>query len=219
MINNLEGMKFGDLEVIKCLDEEKSGKSLWECRCDCGKKCMVSSRDLKYGRKTSCGCQKGFQRHLEGRKFGHLTVIEETGEKQRNVKMWLCRCDCGKMIKVRTDSLTSGRTISCGCSKSQPDKIKLMVAGLKITDHTSTVFFKNTISKNNTTGINGVSRLKNGKYRAYIGYKNKTYSLIEDYDIEVARLARIEAEEAVKNGKFEEWLGEFRNGEKHGRKK
>lgn len=38
MINNLEGMKFGDLEVIKCLDEEKSGKSLWECRCDCGKK-------------------------------------------------------------------------------------------------------------------------------------------------------------------------------------
>lgn len=59
MINNLEGMKFGDLEVIKCLDEEKSGKSLWECRCDCGKKCMVSSRDLKYGRKTSCGCQKG----------------------------------------------------------------------------------------------------------------------------------------------------------------
>ena len=160
MINNLEGMKFGDLEVIKCLDEEKSGKSLWECR-----------------------------------------------------------CDCGKMIKVRTDSLTSGRTISCGCSKSQPDKIKLMVAGLKITDHTSTVFFKNTISKNNTTGINGVSRLKSGKYRAYIGYKNKTYSLIEDYDIEVARLARIEAEEAVKNGKLEEWLGEFRNGEKHGRKK
>lgn len=106
MINNLEGMKFGNLEVIKCLDEEKSGKSLWECQ-----------------------------------------------------------CDCGKMIKVRTDSLTSGRTISCGCSKSQPDKIKLMVAGLKITDHTSTVFFKNTISKNNTTGINGVSKLKSGKYR------------------------------------------------------
>lgn len=214
MINNLEGMKFGDLEVIKCLDEEKSGKSLWECRCDCGKKCMVSSRDLKHGRKTSCGCQKGFQRHLEGRKFGHLTVIEETGEKQRNVKMWLCRCDCGKMIKVRTDSLTSGRTISCGCSKSQPDKIKLMVAGLKITDHTSTVFFKNTISKNNTTGINGVSRLKNGKYRAFIGYKNKTYSLIEDYNIEIAHQVRIEAEEAVKNGEFEKWIGEFKNGRK-----
>lgn len=211
MINNFESMKFGHLRAIKCLDEKKNGESLWECQCDCGEKCMVSSRDLKYGRKTSCGCQKGFQRYLEGKRFGHLTVIKDSGKKQKNIKLWLCKCDCGKYCTVRTDSLTSGKVISCGCVAKGTEKIKILKDSRKLNDHTSTIFFSGTISKNNTTGINGVSRLKSGKYRAYIGYKNKTYSLIEDYNIEVARQARIEADEAVKNGKFEEWLGEFKN--------
>lgn len=215
MINNFEGMKFGHLTALKCLDEKKNGSSMWECRCDCGEKCIVSSRDLKYGRKTSCGCQRGFHRHLEGERFGYLVVIKDSGEKQKNVTLWLCKCDCGKYCTVRTDSLTGGKVVSCGCSKSHPEKIKKRVDSLKITDHTSNVFFKNTISKNNTTGINGVSRLKNGKYRASIGYKNKTYSLIEDYDIEIARKGRSAADEAVENGEFEKWIGEF----KHGRKK
>lgn len=214
MINNFEGMKFGHLRAIKCLDEKKDGQSLWECQCDCGEKCIVSSRDLKYGRKTSCGCQKGLQRHLEGARFGHLTVIKDSGKKQNNVKLWECQCDCGKKCMVRTDSLTSGKVISCGCAAKGPDKIKVLKDSRKIEDHTSMVFFSGAISKNNTTGINGVSKLKSGKYRASIGYKNKVYSLIEDYDIEIARQARIEAEEAVKNGEFEEWIGEFKNGRK-----
>ena len=72
------------------------------------------------------------------------------------------------------------------------------------------MFFKGTISKNNTSGINGVTRLKNGKYRAYIGYKNKMYSIIEDYDINKAKAARAEAEKAVKNKIFEKWIDGLR---------
>lgn len=49
------GKKFLKLTVIKHLEERDSnGDSLWECLCDCGKTCVVSTSDL--GRKASCGC-------------------------------------------------------------------------------------------------------------------------------------------------------------------
>lgn len=72
-------------------------------------------------------------------------------------------------------------------------------------DHTSNVFFKGTVSKNSITGINGVTVVK-GKYRGYIGYKNKIYHLVTSNDLSIAKQARVEAEKAVKNGTFEEWI-------------
>lgn len=206
MSKDITGNKFGKLTAIKKTDRKKNGSYLYECKCDCGGIKEVTARDLGSGRVTSCGCSKGFQRHLEGQRFGKLTVIGNTGKKQKNIKMWLCQCDCGNKCEVRTDALTGGKVISCGCSAKGQDKIDLLKASRKLNDHTSNVFFKGTVSKNSVTGINGVTMLRNGKYRAYIGYKNKTYSLVEDYDIEVAKIAREEAEEAVKNGTFDEWI-------------
>lgn len=53
---------------------------------------------------------------LIGEKFGSLTVIERTDEKDssRNV-VWLCKCDCGNDHKVSTRNLTRGKSKSCGC--------------------------------------------------------------------------------------------------------
>jgi hypothetical protein len=42
-------------------------------------------------------------------KFGRLTVIEQAG------KIWLCRCDCGQLRFVASNSLKTGNTKSCGC--------------------------------------------------------------------------------------------------------
>lgn len=52
-------------------------------------------------------------------KFGHLTVIKDSGKRQQRKIMWECECDCEEhnRIHVRTDALTSGNTISCGCAK------------------------------------------------------------------------------------------------------
>ncbi|QUI25927.1 hypothetical protein HZI73_26300 (plasmid) [Vallitalea pronyensis] len=50
---------------------------------------------------------------LTGRKFGKLTPIEYLKEH----KKWLCRCDCGKEIKVYATNLKQGRTVTCGCTK------------------------------------------------------------------------------------------------------
>ena len=45
-----------------------------------------------------------------------LTVISDSGERDnRRRKVWLCKCECGNDFKVRTDSLTTGNTTSCGC--------------------------------------------------------------------------------------------------------
>lgn len=51
--------------------------------------------------------------NLIGQKFGKLTVINRDNSKKR--VYWNCKCDCGKMISVRQDSLLSGVTKSCGC--------------------------------------------------------------------------------------------------------
>lgn len=53
---NLTGQKFGRLTVIKRNGTSKSGKIIWECRCDCGKIKNVVSASLINGGTKSCGC-------------------------------------------------------------------------------------------------------------------------------------------------------------------
>ncbi len=53
---------------------------------------------------------------LKGQKFGYLTVlyrVENTGKSRAIV--WHCKCDCGNECDVRSSSLISGHTKSCGC--------------------------------------------------------------------------------------------------------
>lgn len=52
---DLTGKKYGKLTVIKKCGS-KDGHALWECVCDCGKKTIVRSGDLRRGKSKSCGC-------------------------------------------------------------------------------------------------------------------------------------------------------------------
>lgn len=56
---------------------------------------------------------------LTGRHFGRLTVMERSKNNKHNCVTWLCRCECGKTIVTRGDSLNSGRTLSCGCLSAE----------------------------------------------------------------------------------------------------
>lgn len=68
---------------------------------------------------------KRHRRDLTGERYGKLKVISEEftkskhdRSKNKDVKpewFWVCLCDCGKKTWVRTQSLTSGWTKSCGC--------------------------------------------------------------------------------------------------------
>jgi hypothetical protein len=67
---------------------------------------------------------------LVGRRFGSLVVasLDEatTAEERRKYPSrgghtyWRCRCDCGAEVSVRSNGLTSGRTVSCGCWRATP---------------------------------------------------------------------------------------------------
>ena len=51
--------------------------------------------------------------NLVGKAFGKLLVVSHETENQRGYS--ICKCECGITTKVRNDSLTSGKTTSCGC--------------------------------------------------------------------------------------------------------
>lgn len=56
---------------------------------------------------------------LTGQKFGRLTAIERTGEKKGTNFVWLCRCECGREVRIPGSSLLSGNTRSCGCLQDE----------------------------------------------------------------------------------------------------
>lgn len=112
--NDLTGQRFGRLVVLG-KNQEKSGKnSYWDCLCDCGNKKTISRSDLTSGHTKSCGCLK--TENLTGKRFGKLVAIENVGIDKWGHVIWKCKCDCGNETIVRGSSLTSGDTISCGCS-------------------------------------------------------------------------------------------------------
>lgn len=53
---------------------------------------------------------------LTGQKFGYLTVIKRTENKGKHT-MWLCRCECEKVVTVNGYDLRKERIKSCGCKK------------------------------------------------------------------------------------------------------
>lgn len=57
---------------------------------------------------------------LVGRVFGKLTVLKESIDENGNIKkyhrsvIWMCRCECGNIIYVNSNTLKTGDSKSCG---------------------------------------------------------------------------------------------------------
>lgn len=52
-----------------------------------------------------------------GNVYGRLTVVSYLGS-----SFWLCRCSCGKEVRVRGAQFRSGKTKSCGCRKTDASR-------------------------------------------------------------------------------------------------
>lgn len=51
---------------------------------------------------------------LTGQRFGSLTVIERSNRKTKwGGTYWICQCDCGHLVIVRSDNLRRGRSSQC----------------------------------------------------------------------------------------------------------
>lgn len=57
------------------------------------------------------------ERNITNVKFNKLLALERYTVDMSGSCVWLCRCDCGKMTKVRASYLRYGKTKSCGCLK------------------------------------------------------------------------------------------------------
>lgn len=117
---NLTGQKFGLLTALELVTKPgEPAKWLWQC--DCGNTKVIRACDVKNGRTKSCGCLRKKQaseinqKNLINKKFGKLIVIEKTEERINRQVIWKCKCECGNITYVKTGSLTSGNTTSCGC--------------------------------------------------------------------------------------------------------
>lgn len=107
------GNKFGKYTVLG-YDEEKKK---WKCQCECGTISYYNGCNLRQGGIKSCReCStknknpKNFK-DLTGQKFGKLEVLEYLGK-----SFWLCRCECGKTVTRKSQTLVTGRSTSCGCN-------------------------------------------------------------------------------------------------------
>lgn len=209
------GDKFGDWTVIA----NSNKKYYYTCKCKCGKIQDVYKSSLVSGKSKGCmACAKDkirkskrdkFDKDVIGQKFGKLTPIKSLSYKNRAV--YLCRCDCGNIVKVNRSELLPGKTKSCGCIKKENSKKlmdKIQQDGLKAIhkasiDGTNLYSLKQKTSKNSTTGIKGVSYTKSGKYRAYINLKRKQKHLGVFDTLEEAKKAREEAEKEIFDPLFE----------------
>jgi sRNA-binding protein len=54
---------------------------------------------------------------LTGRVIGRLTVLHYSAEasKEKSRAHWMCRCVCGVIRTIASNSLIHGSTLSCGC--------------------------------------------------------------------------------------------------------
>ena len=130
------GNRYGRLVVIERAEMTNDRRmAYWLCKCDCGNTKIARGVDLRCGGTRSCGClrvengrelvRRKVENHeyqkpydMIGKKYGHLLVLRRGGRSTTGSK-WVCQCDCGNIVEVRGNSLRSGNTTSCGCSKKR----------------------------------------------------------------------------------------------------
>ena len=120
---DITGMRSGMVTALEKTQRKRRGVSLWHCRCDCGKEFDTEGYRISGGKIQSCGCLRNAHqfKDLTGQRFGRLTALERLDEKKGKDSsyLWLCRCDCGREIKVSVNALLKGHYTSCGCGKRE----------------------------------------------------------------------------------------------------
>ncbi len=67
---------------------------------------------------------------LTGQLFGRLTVLGRADRDARHRWRWRCVCLCTKVSAVRSDNLTRGHIVSCGCFCAEKSRARMTTHGL-----------------------------------------------------------------------------------------
>jgi hypothetical protein len=57
-VQDISGQRFGHLVAVRFAYVNEKKKTMWHCRCECGKELIVGATNLKTGNSKSCGCIK-----------------------------------------------------------------------------------------------------------------------------------------------------------------
>lgn len=139
---------------------------------------------------------------ITGKKFGRLTALKHhhsVNYGSTTIHYWETVCECGNTKICAYDNLVKGDILSCGCLRKETRRqhmknefyteSKLYSTNLPKLRHQS-------IQRNNSTGVTGVSRVKKtGKFIAKIGCKKEIIYLGVFDSLEAAKKARDEAYE------------------------
>jgi hypothetical protein len=64
-----------------------------------------------------------------GDRFGRWTVVEGSGLAARNVRLVMCKCDCGTERLMRPAKLRNGHSRSCGCLRLDEARMRKTTHG------------------------------------------------------------------------------------------
>ena len=169
------GQKFNHLTVLEMLYKYKGNQTYARCMCDCGQETIAYMGNIKSGKTKSCGCieklsrvgRLNHEKNLIGKQFGHLTVIKLTDKRYSNGGVgWLCECDCGNKIIVRSGNLIRGKTRSCGCNKKS-----------KYEEYVESILDKLSITYNREYRFNDCRNHYPLPFDFYFEYRNKKFCI------------------------------------------
>ena len=214
---------YGKITVLCASVDSGKTYKIYNCRCEiCGHIFSQRGQDiLKY---QDMGCpecrkkQRKKRREEEaksyiGEIYGQLEAIgfvglREMGNKMTPIMKCLCH-NCMKKTEIPLVRLRAGQAKECAqCARKNlrlghGDIRGDIIEGTMV----AAIDGRRAVNKNNTSGHNGVSHTKTGKWRAYIFFKGKQYHLGTYESINDAIAAR-EAAEKELYGDFLEWYAE-----------
>lgn len=218
---NLIGQRFGKLTVIEKDTHSNNKKTKWICKCDCGNIVSVFATNLKKGNSTNCGCVRKetcfTQRKRNNYKFYPKQNIGIGYDNKNNFFIF----DLEDYNKIKDYTWVKG-TSGHWYFKTNNLYIQLThvllpeIPKSTIIDHIDRDPDNNRkinlrpankqtnaqnckIPSNNTSGVIGVSKTKEGKWRAYLSIKRKQKHLGVYVHFRDAIVARLKAEKEYFN--------------------
>lgn len=210
MREDLTGQEFGHLIVLKLHRNHHKGNS-WLCKCVCGKEVVLATVHL-LGNKSrrpskSCGCQEykydgKVKQHFRVYSIWHNLIGRCYKVERKNYERFGAKgvyvCD-----EWKNDFITF---LDWSLNNGYSEEFTLMRVDIKKPYEPSNCKWADDCSKaqnkgilrNNKTGKTGVSKNKDGTYRAYIQRNHKSRNLGIFSTIEEAVTARERAEEEFK---------------------
>ena len=125
---DLTGQNINGIIVNGLVEEQgKAGKhKRWYCTCPvCNEIFIVSSqhlRDKKNPISMCSNCSRKQFNDLSGKQFGRLTVLSRDWNSKTKRIRYMCECECGSIVSVQENHLTSGKIQSCGCMMSSGEE-------------------------------------------------------------------------------------------------